>query len=349
MFCDITITGLQTLRIYPLPDETFWVNLKEYISSLLNDYGDDLDFTIDNTDLNSYVKDWSKVLFNDDVDFVITFDNESTDSATVTPYIVLGGENIYDYKTGETIESNENVILSPLKLKTSNNYHLRYWNGYPFDLPYTLNRGQVTDDLIITNLTNAIATPAITFGNKINRLIVSDGETDTTLEDWLPLINGFNRLQIEGENVDVFLDLIKENECDGVYLKWLNKYGGYNYWLFNRFFEITKRVRDKGSINNDFNNLNDTISQFKKLGKTSFDIWTLQTDILSVNDVNVLKGIFTSPKIYLFTGERFASNSNDNWIEINLTNTQALIQEPKQTVNTFEVNIELPNDYNISL
>ena len=76
--------------------------------------------------------------------------------------------------------------------------------------------------------------------------------------------------------------------------------------MFNEFYQIDKNTKSLGSINNDFFNLEDTLSQSKQLGKESLDRWTIFSDDLTHNDMNIAKGILTSPKVYLFTGIRFA-------------------------------------------
>lgn len=344
-FCDITIPTLTTIRIYPLPDGSFWFNFKNYISSLLRDYQDDLDISVTPLDIDTFVKNWDKVYYTGEIDFNITFSDGFEESIQVTPYVLLGAEKPYDYKKGRTVESNDDVILSPLKLNTNNRYYLKYWDGYPFDIGYTLDRGVTSDTQAILNLTNGIASPNIDFNQTVNRLVFSDGDTTQSLELYLPLVDGYNELKF----VNPFIDLHKEPAGCGVYLKWLNQYGGYSYWLFNEFYQIDKRVRSLGTINNDFYNIEDTISQSKQLGKDSANTWTIFSDDLKPNDMNIAKGILTSPKVYLFTGVRFAQNNFNDWLEVNVNTSTATIKQPREDKGELKVNIELPNDYNIKL
>ena len=307
VYCDITIASLVPVRIYPLPDESFWFNAKNYISSQLNDYADNLDLTVNPVDIDTFVKDWTKVYLNEDFVFDITFLDDTTESTTITPYILLGGEQPYNYKKGMTIEDNTYVVLSPLKLGTSNKYHLRYWNGYPFDFGYVLPRGtssDVTNDF--RNLTNGINMPNIEIGQSVSRIVISDGAT------WACV-------------------------------------GAYNYWLFNEFYKVDERTRSLGSINNDFFNLDETISQSKQLGKDSADTWTIFSDDLSPDDMNLARGILTSPKVYLFTGVRFSQNNFNDWLEVDVKTSGATIKQPREDKGELKLNIELPNDYNIQL
>lgn len=344
-FCDITIPTLTPIRIYPLPDGSFWFNFKNYISSLLKDYEDNLDITVNPVDIDSFVKDWSKVYYTDEIDFNITFTDGFEEDTQVTPYVLLGAEQPYDYKKGRTVESNDDVILSPLKLNTNNRYYLKYWDGYPFDIGYTLERGVTSDTQAILNLTNAIASPNINFTQTVSRLVISDGDTTQSLELYLPLVDGYNELKF----VNPFVDLYKDPAGCGVYLKWLNQYGGYSYWLFNEFYKVDSRNRSLGTINNDFFNLDETISQSKQLGKTSSNAWTILADNLNPNDMNIAKGILTSPKVYLFTGIRFAQNNFNDWLEVALNTTTSTIKNPREEKGELSLTIELPKDYNITL
>jgi hypothetical protein len=344
-YCDITIGTLAPIRLYPMPSNTFWFNFRNYFSSQLNDYADTLDLTVNPLLINSFVKDWNKVFFSEVINFTITFSDLTTETVDISPYILLGAEQPYNYKLGRTIESNLDVILSPLKTETSNRFYLKYWNGYPFDIGYTLEKGVTSESQTITNLTNAITSPAILFAQQVNRLVISDGDTTQSLEDYLPLVVGYNELQLK----NTFIDLYKEPAGCGVYIKWLNQYGGYSYWLFNEFYQIDERTKSLGSINNDFFNLQDTLSQSKELGKDSADTWTVYSDDLNPNDMNIVRGILTSPKVYLFTGVRFAKNNFNDWLEVNLKTSSANIKQSREVKNDIKLTIVLPNDYNIKL
>ena len=345
-FCNITIPTLTTIRIYPLPDGSFWFNFKNYISSLLRDYQDNLDISVTPLDIDTFVKNWDKVYYTGEIDFNITFSDGFEEDTQITPFVLLGSEQPYNYKKGMTVENNARLMLSPLKISTTNRWYLKYWDGYPFDFGYTLQRGVTAATQTITNNTNAITTPNINFLQNINRVVISDGDTTQSLELYLPLVDGYNELEFDDNN---FIDLHKEPAGCGVYLKWINQYGGYSYWLFNEFYKVDKRTRSLGIINNDFFNLEDTISQTKQLGKDSADTWTIFSDDLKPNDMNIAKGILTSPKVYLFTGVRFAQNNFNDWLEVNINTSTATIKQPREDKGELKVNIELPKDYNITL
>ena len=346
-FCDITIGVLASLRLYPLPSGDFWCNLKEYISPLLRNYADTIDpTTIDETDVNTFVFDWARVYLNQQFTFTITFADDTTETTNVTPYIILGAEQLKQYKRGRTVSVNSMFVLSPLKKDTANTYHMRYWEGYPFDLCLSRDIPTIINPQQITNLTNGVTSPSISTPYGINRIFISDGDTNVTLEDYLPLATGYNKLDFID---NVFVELWKHQSDCGVYIKWLNQYGGYNYWLFNKQEQIDKNTRNIGVINNDFENLDSTVSQFSSLGKTSADSHRALADHLTQDDIDILQGVLDSPKVYYFAGAQFARNSFNNWIEIQVNNGRETVQNPREQNYEFFIEFTMPEDYTIRL
>ena len=266
--------------------------------------------------------------------------------------MLLGGEDLYDYKRGITIEGKDNFILSPLKEGTTNRVVLNYWNGYPFDFGFVLKEVD-SGDVAIKNYTNSITSTNINTTNKANRLFLSNGDTTQTLEDFLPLTLGYNDLELFEDNESnkfiSFIDLWKKESDCGVYLKWLNQYGSYNYWLFNKAYAHNESSQSLGLINNDFNNLKDTISQSKSLGKNTSSSLDLLSDNLNSNDINMLKGVLSSAKVYLFMGERFTANTFNQWLEVQIPNSNQTLRDFKNNTPEVRISIDLPNGYNIKL
>lgn len=349
VYCDIDITGLNTIRIYPIPNRTFYFNFKEYLSTLFNSYDDDLDpSTINIADIDTFIFDWSRTYFNDDIDIVINFDDETTDSDTITPFVILGHEQLKPYKYGETVTGLSQFILSPLKQSTANRFYLKYWEGYPFDIGLTSNIPTPDTTQTITNNTNALTSPDISLPYDVNRIFISDGDSSVTLEDYLPLTLGYNELQLqEDNNGSMFIDLWKHDADCGVYIKWLNQYGGYNYWLFNEQHENNLGHRSKGIINNNFSNIYDSVSPFKSLGRTVEESIVVRAEHLNSDDINILKGIVQSHKIYLFIGERFTQNTFNDWIEIELSNGNMLLRDFKGNTPDVTLTFKLPDHYTI--
>jgi hypothetical protein len=347
VYCDINIGVDAQVRIYPLPNGSFWVNLKDFISPLLRNYADDVDpTTIDPLDIDTFVFNWDRIFLHSSIDFTLRLIDNTQETSSFVPFILLGAEQLYNYKKGFTIENLDAAILSPIKRDTANRFYLKYWEGYPFDFCITRNISGIDSSQTITNNTNGITSPAIATPYDVNRLFISDGDSNVTLEDYLPLVQGYNELVTDSGN---YIEVTKIDSQCGIYLKWLNQYGEYNYWLFNNQNKVDKRIRNLGEINNDFFNKENTISQSQQLGKQSFDSFTVKADYLKSDDMDLLKGILTSSKVYLFTGTQFTRNSFNDWLEINIVNTNATTKNAREPNNELTVTFEMPNEYNITL
>ncbi len=336
-----TITiGTSVKTLYPHPNGSFYFNFKEWITSIMNvdNFKDDLVQDIAET---GYIYDWtSKVFLNSDVIFAITLSDLSVQTATRNIKVLSGLLQLEDYKIKYPINSSltHPVILSPYAKAGNNSCFLKHWEGYPFDI--TVYTGTTTN-LKVTNLTNLLDYTFSTT-NKVNRLCLSDGNTTTTIEGVLPLIDGLNSLKLTSNTFNYYATIEKINDtCKGHYLKWINELGGYNYWFFNNGNK-NRKVKDLGELENDTENFTDTISPSIQVGKTSNDTLTVSSDILSEDENILLSGIIDSPKIYLFTGQPFAKANFNDWIEVSLNSTDFRIMNAKNVQNKMNFTFELP-------
>lgn len=348
--CIITV-GTNVVTIYPKPDGTFYYNFKEIVSSLVNNnnYADDLQVDLD----VSYVYTWdSRVYLNLDVDISINFTDDTNDTDSKVLQFVLSAVNLRDYNNRFPIVDDllNPFILSPKSVNANNAYYSKYFVGYPFDITLYKNQDSL-DEISIENNTNG--TSYIfnsSLSNKFNRLAFSDGRTSSTIEDVLPLVEGNNNLKIEASNPinNVFLNIEKQDGCNGVYLKWLNDSGGYSYWLFTNN-AARRGYKEKGYLNNDFENLEDTTSQDISLGLDSKDTLNVYESNLNENQKNLIATILDSPKVYLFTGTPFSQNNFNDWMEIKNKTRRYDLKQVKRNLFNISLSFELPNNYNIYL
>ncbi|MXN91288.1 hypothetical protein GR160_08605 [Flavobacterium sp. Sd200] len=341
-------TGFST-TLYPAPNGSFYFNFKPYISALINtkNFEDTLQTALDRTNPNSFVYDCTDgALLESLVSFAIYFTDLSTDVITLLSPIWLAG--VQQYGNNVHLDRFENHILFPFKKDTANSYYLKYWQGYPFDLsvysPDTVFR--------LTNTTNLLGAqfdvPAKAF-----RLVLSDGDDDITLEDVLPLVQGFNTIRIKqqetDQDTDKFLLLEKVPYKQGVYLKWLNSLGGYSYWLFEDTYSIDRSTKQLGELDRDFYNLDDSFSRTIQIGKESQDTLKIVAELLNEDERRIVEELFDSPKIYLFTGKPFSQSDYRSWIEVSLKTTQARLKNPRQPLTNFTLDIELPGRFTQTL
>jgi|GEM_PF-4565595 len=96
-----------------------------------------------------------------------------------------------------------------------------------------------------------------------------------------------------------YLDEFIEEPCGGIYLKWLNKKSGYDYWLFNPQFEKRIKTSDRGNILNTDTNRARALSATHNIGKTATVSYSLTTKVYQ-EMATILEYVLISPEVYLF-------------------------------------------------
>lgn len=336
-----TITiGTSIKTLFPSPTGNFYLNFKDWITSLINvdNFADDLQADIVG---DGYIYDWTiKAYLNQTITFTIFFSDESFETDTRDVKWLSAYLQLEDFKIKYPIGNGllNPVVLYPRKLDANQISYVKYWNGYPFDVSVYC---QLESDLTILNQTNLLDLTFLSV-NIINRIVFSDGDTDTTIENALPLLDGFNTLKLTSNTLDYYLLVEKiSDSCSGHYVKWVNELGGWSYWLFDKG-NRNRKTKDLGELNNDFNNLEDTISPAIQIGKTSNDIITVTSDIINEDEKTLLESIIDSPKIYLFTGQPYAKANYNDWIEVSLNTTDFRIVNAKESLSKINFVFELP-------
>lgn len=329
--------GLNIVTLYPNPSGIFFFNFKDLISTLLNvdNFTDDLNPDIETT----LVYDWTnKISLTDDVVTTIELSNDTTETDTRSITWLSAFVQLRNWKRTYPANDLLTTDIALLQKKNENdyfNYHLNYWYGYPFDLTLYANEEVIN----VVNDTNAIDYE-FTF-DKISRLVFSDGRTDVSIELRIPLQTGINDLDFKDFNIN--LNKITDHCPNGIYLKWINSFGGWNYWLFNKGQEQTK-TKELGAINNDFNNLEDTISPLISLGKSSENIIKVREQRIKDYDKELLTDLLDSAKVYLFTGLPFSQNTFNDWIEVNISGGSFVVENPRSDLYRLDLTIELPTN-----
>ena len=338
----ITFNGVEVV-LYPSPRGVFYFNFKEYISSIINqiDLADNQNINIDSL---GYIYDNTNNVYLDSTAlFTIYFTDETFETSTKSYKWLLGVVQVEEYK--KKVPLNQEIQTPTVLVNSYDSTYLKYWEGYPFDISiYT----GVSSSLLVQNQTNLLSHEFTTL-YKVNRLFLSDGRTDVSLEDLIPLVDGTNKLKLTSNTFYSYLYLEKvEAQCDGFYFKFLNSFGGWSYWFFN-YGAITRSTKNQGDIFNDFENLNETVSKYKQIGKDAQDQLKVQTEVLSKDELYVIQDILESPKVYLFTGDKYAKNNYNDWVEVLVKDSTYNIKNPKNIQTQLFFNVELPQRNTIQL
>ena len=177
-------------------------------------------------------------------------------------------------------------------------------------------------------------TETYTNENRINRVIISNGNELINLE------RGYNNFVIN--NVSIQIENITE-VCGGHYLKWLNAFGGWNYWLFYKGND-TLTTKDLGTIYNDYEDVVDTISPYVAIGKTSENNIVVQQELITPNEMLILNDLLESPKVYLFTGTPNEVAQPNDWLEVTIKAGSFRVVNSREKMNSLSLTIELPSN-----
>ncbi|QEE50114.1 hypothetical protein FUA48_11140 [Flavobacterium alkalisoli] len=347
-YCDLTFNN-KPMRIYPAPDGTFFLNLKPYVTSYINtrNFEDTLTPNLEGLNTNSYVYNFENgSYFNTNLYFTIWMNDDAHDDNGYNLTWISGAHQLDDYNRRTT---SDYFLLSPNKANSTQHYYLKYWEGYPFDVSLFMPNFTY---FYLKNTTTALSVKLPTKA-RVSRLVFSDGRTDETLESLFPLVEGFNEIRFKKStfdySTDKFITLEKVPYKKGVYLKWLNNYGGYSYWLFENTYSIDRSTQQIGELDRDYFNLENSFGRTTQIGKESMDTLKITAELLNDDERRIVQGILESPKVYLFTGKPLSQNGKNNWMEVTLKTSNARIKNPKQQLTNFTFDIELPQRYTITL
>ena len=352
--CEITVGGLTAggdlYRISPNLNDEFRFNFKDAFKVLINknNFADDAVLDLTGLSTSITVEDTENHYLFLDIDIKINHISGPPTEEIHVYKVLKSVENIKTFAKNILDTSvNDLFFLTPFLKSSDREIHLTYWEGYPFDIPYFIN-ATVSRNIVIGGTTLAIP-----FVGSVGRFTISDGSQD--ISNFIPILGGVNEISIEPavpsapENYTIFLTKKKcsftgvtSEYLGGTYLKWSNKYGEFNYWLFNKKYKNEITTKGLKEIYNDFDNLGDSVSPYLQTGKQSREVVTCHSTGVSEREMLTLEGLFESPKVYLYIAEPGTEFDKDNFIEVKLLGQKTIIKDYKK--NTFNINckVELP-------
>ena len=143
----------------------------------------------------------------------------------------------------------------------------------------------------------------------------------------------------EIKNIDV-----EDAGCNPLYLAWLNKFGGWDSWVFSG-----KQIEGL-SVSNGivFENFIDYLDQFIQRDiiqeKKSQKQITLGYDQLPISKVEGIKGLLDSVCVLMMTD--FAGASNPTWLEVQVKDGSFTLIDNEFGTQDLEFSILLPQNFN---
>lgn len=331
--------GMTNVLLYPHPNGSFYFNFKDYITAEINQNnfaGEfDADFSAPGSTFQKGVD--AGLFMADNLEIKIHFQETvlTDDVITISLNFILGVEQITDRFTEKFQNNNSMNILSPLS--DNGIAYLKFWRGYPFDFSTFLGFDFAPGTQFVLPVAGTNVTIQNT--NRINAIYLSDG-----LNYLLPTTQSYIDCSVEAGFVIQQID----NAC-GVYVKFRNKYGRWNYWLFESNHFNTRSSKPLGELNNNYDDVVDTISPVVQIGRVADSNIKVIGQRLREKDKLILEEIIDSPKIYYFIGQPNTIPTQKDWLEVSLKTTSFVTQTPKKKTYNYNIEFDLPNRYTQTL
>jgi len=292
----ITISGI-TLELTPNINGEFKLDISEIVRPVAGGYRfrDPLEYNLE-TSSTYLIPD---LYFEIAITFQIKYTDNSNES-TSRDYKFLRSVN----KEGTLDREEFPFVLVP---NDSRSYHLTYFEGYPYTIPFTIQAA--SGDYLITNKRLSLSIE-VQFLKGVNHWCISDGLIDSTINDSLPLISGYNELRIGSKyapTIKPYTIMLKKLESTtGLYLRWFNQSGGYSYWLFPYHTNTVTNNKTISEVSSDGKELYIT-------GKKSDKKISTVSQKLTKEERRYLSEIFESPRVEMLDADPFTEVKASDW------------------------------------
>lgn len=316
-----------TFLIYPDGSGKYVFNIKEVAKTILNVNGfEDSNFFDD-----SFFKNISGLYLLQEITIEVFSDIDS--ESTVEEYQFYKSVK----QIGVEIFANPFQILS--NSENGVDFYLTYFEGFPFH--FDLQRVTTGKILTVKNLNTLIVSPDMaTTATSAFRMNVdrSNGE-NWTADNFLPLIEGLNRLEILEDGVfKTNLFLKKKRICNGIYLKWFNEDSGFGHFLFQKFYTEEIKGKDIAFIGSgQFLNVGELNSEIKSTGRNAIRAFKIKVKY-DHNEARQLKTLFTSPMIQLYSST--TENIKGEFINVGIKGNYST--KTKVSNNELVISVVLP-------
>lgn len=341
--CDITLTvGANTYEftIYPGPDGYFYFNYKPIVSKLVN--SSDFEDYHHYLPLDDFNQDEEACIFVE-VEKVITLESTATETVNSDFYAIKALHNVDERKMfisrGDAFYCHH--------ANANKETYLTHFLGYPFDFSLYGATIELEGFIKVSGeeyLAAWLATPhgmSFTVLNfveteGVHRFTLCDGLNESAL-----LSEGEQYATIVYNDTNILKLNVKANCGEGVYLKWHNQYGGWDYWLFDKNMILQKDDSLIGTIDNDFTNLSTSQGARVSMGKQSTRRRTLFANGIADYELNAILGITHSPKVYMFIGSPYSVYQPFvNWVEVFVSGGESYSTRQKRKVVTVQLELQ---------
>lgn len=137
--------------------------------------------------------------------------------------------------------------------------------------------------------------------------------------------------------------ILVDAECydNPVYLKWLNPYGGYEYWLFHTRQQYTDGISDEQIFERYIEDLASATAREETLSKQAIEEINIGAELLTKQQKEGLRYLLRSPKVYMLLDAEL-----NIWQTVRIKGGTFDINDTFESKERIELTILLPKPYN---
>lgn len=262
-----------------------------------------------------------------------------------------GGSNMSDYMT--TAAANHKAKF------LSGSTRLRYWTDFPFDLSFLLSPDVIAGLYAGTLARHEVEYQGSTVGAvaDINLPVVSifdDGIQRITLTgSYAPTTDRVNVSIIYNNFPTIYTNLTEEvqvrvTDCtpkNQVYLAWLDKTGGWNYFLFSIKQIKGRKTAISGVFSKFFTDMETQETTATIIDKTVDPHITCGAEQLDAYDDNLMRSLIDSPYVLLLMNNDDWDTDGPQWQEVRVEPSDYKYEDTKKVYQNIELKILLPEVY----
>lgn len=270
-------------------------------------------------------------------------DNKVTVSVTIKTYSGSTSDTISKaytfYKSvvqiGESLQDNYLLDHS----LNGVDYRVKYWEGFPFDFQIKDLADSVGVTIKNKNSGNTSLPITSTLAGSM-KVHMDIANTNWTSSNFSPLHSLRNNLEIYEAGVfKANLEVSKAEPCGGIYLRWFNTKGGYNYWLFDEFYRGDLKTKSIGSVaTNSFLNAGSAPAPYVDFGKSGNRSFRLKTRVENYL-IKTFEGLFESPNIEVYSSR--SPFTLGSWTAIRMDGSFSY--QNKRDLTEYTLSIDLPD------
>lgn len=196
------------------------------------------------------------------------------------------------------------------------------WEGFPFEVHF-INEGPYS------RLNDG--------GTPTSPALVSDGFiTKDTLSTGLALNftstaskKGYFYYAVNTDDPDsngiLLLDYKVKSAC-GAYVRWVNHRGGYSYWLFQQWYQITNKIKSLGIVQQNYDDIKDLLNDQANVGQEVLRSIKVYDSSITEDDYAKLVTMAAAKDVWLYGGAK--GSGDDKWIPVRIV---SMTQNEKDT------------------